>query len=560
MFMYHLVCFFCAVMLTMFAMADSKQHHGQHKAQTCASLKRAPSPHCGRVPTPAVDAQGKLWVVFEDSGMIYLAQGQVGGDFTAAVAVTSQPEAIYNDGENRPKLAFGPQGEIYISWVHKTPRPYTGDVRFSRSLDGGRSFSQPITINDDGLVTSHRFESLIVSASGQIHLVWIDKRDKVAARKKGQSYAGAALYHSVSNDRGQSFSPNKKLVDQACECCRIAMDLDAKGEPVIFWRHIFANGFRDHAMQSLSSLSNSTVSNISDDGWRINACPHHGPAMSVDDRGRPHGFWFTGAAKRGGLYYGRFNKISKQMENIVQVSASASASRPQILALKQQIFLLWKELDGDVTQLRLQVSNDYGKTWLDRGSIFSVSGRTGYPQLISKKDKIIATWWTEAQGLQVISLEDNLAITSSFISKSRKEEQNELRIQSFGLQNLDTITRRYSGRPFLLSLWSLDCPPCYDELDKFSEWLDRGVLKNLVLINTDDVSRQGEVLQVLHNANLHKVDNWMFANIAPEQLRMRIDPSWFGELPRSYRYSAGGTREGRSGLFNLQWVLQTESR
>lgn len=555
------VFFFACTIMATIAFASSMPHTAKNP-QTCVALKQAPSPHCGRVPTPAVDGQGNLWVVFEDAGMIYLTQAQKNGDFTLAIAVTPKPEAIYNDGENRPKLAFGSQGEIYISWVHKTPQRYTGDVRFSRSVDGGRSFSNPITVNDDGLVTSHRFDSLIVADDDSVHLVWIDKRDKVASKKIGKSYTGAALYHSVSHDKGQSFAPNQKLVDHACECCRIAMDLDQQGRPLIFWRHIFENGFRDHAVQSLSTVNKRSATNVSHDGWKINACPHHGPDISVDDRGSVHAFWFTGAPGRGGLYYGRLNNSWETVENVVHISNLSSASRPQISALGHQLFLVWKELEGDKTHLRMRVSQNYGVSWSDPTTVFSVSGKTDHPQMVLSGNKIIVTWWTAKQGLQLIDPHSNLSLVrlSDSMLKMSISKQDAMNLQSFDLQALNRIERIYSGKPFVLSLWSLDCPPCYEELNKFSQWLNEGRLRNLVLINTDDVSRQTEVVEVLQKNNLRTVDNWMFANIAPEQLRTSIDSSWFGELPRSYRYDPEGQREGRSGVFGVEWIepLKTE--
>src|SRR5690606_40475909 len=111
-------------------------------------------------------------------------------------------EAIDANGEARPKVAIGPGGEVLVSWTRRGQALYTGDIRFARSTDGGRTFSEPVTINDDGLPIGHRFDSLGVAPDGTVVLAWIDKRDLERATAAGESYAGAAVYVAVSRDAG----------------------------------------------------------------------------------------------------------------------------------------------------------------------------------------------------------------------------------------------------------------------------------------------------------------------------------------------------------------------
>ena len=39
------------------------------------------------------------------------------------------------------------------------------------------------------------------------------------------------------------------------------------------------------------------------DGWQIDGCPHAGPALAVDDAGRLHAVWYTGAEEHRGVLY-----------------------------------------------------------------------------------------------------------------------------------------------------------------------------------------------------------------------------------------------------------------
>ena len=97
---------------------------------------------------------------------------------------------------------------------------------------------------------------MVVDVEDRLHLVWLDGRDFMAAKKQGREYNGSALYYALSKDHGASFEPNIKLADYTCQCCRIAMALDEKQQPVILWRHIFNNDSGNGIVILYNSLLN----------------------------------------------------------------------------------------------------------------------------------------------------------------------------------------------------------------------------------------------------------------------------------------------------------------
>jgi hypothetical protein len=231
------------------------------------------SAHCGRTPTSAIDDDGRLWVAYVIGEYVHVARSEdLGGTWSRGVRVNRQPEPIYTNGENRPKIAIGRAGEIYVSWTRVTEGRFAGDIRFSRSLDAGRSFEPVRTINDDGLPTSHRFETLFVDSRGNVYLAWLDKRDQERVLKEGGEYTGAALYYTVSTDSGLGFAANRKVADFSCECCRIAMAETHGGNVAVFWRHIFGDNVRDHGFAILGVDRVVTpLQRPVDDNWRIEA-------------------------------------------------------------------------------------------------------------------------------------------------------------------------------------------------------------------------------------------------------------------------------------------------
>lgn len=399
--------------------ADKKsghKHGGRHAAgghsllKQCQGSSAMPAPDCGRAPTAAFDIFGRLWVVFSQHGHIYLGSSDdLGKTFSAPMAVNRVPEKIYDDGENRPKLVFGPRGEMFVSWVHKTPAKYSGDIRFTRSLNGGRSFDEPLTVNDDGLLTSHRFDAMGVDSQGRVYIAWLDKRDLVAAKQAGIEYAGAALYYAVSENRGESFAFNRKVVDHSCECCRTAMAMDSRDRAVVLWRHVYPVNMRDHAIARLSVDSSSLEGmppRATDDGWQVEGCPHHGPSITMDSDDRAHLLWFSQGTKNQGLSYGRMNLDSGVMEVQHSMDKRPGAGHAWIESAEGKLYALWKAFTGQHTELLLSVSADSGETWSSPQAVAHTMDGSDHPLLVRKGELLFASWQTRAEGYRLLPVSE----------------------------------------------------------------------------------------------------------------------------------------------------------
>ena len=355
--------------------------------------------------TAAFDATGRLWLAAVKSGHVVVNySSDKGRSFGAPVQVNAEPENIAADGENRPKLAFGPKGEIYVSWTQSLDTPFSGHVRFARSLDGGKSFSAPIVVNTDRQAISHRFDSLLVNGRGDIYLFWLDKRDAAASEGKGGKYSGLAVYYAVSTDGGASFGANRKAADHSCECCRIAAAADTDDVPVILWRQIFGKNTRDHALLRLDGKS--TLVRASEDGWELDACPHHGPALSIGANGVYHLAWYTGAEGRAGLYYRRSLDRGKTFTAPLAFGdPGAQPARPQVLSLGPRVFLTWKEFDGASSAVRLMRSMDGGATWSAPALVATAAGASDHPLLVRDGAKAYLSWYAAKEGYRLVELE-----------------------------------------------------------------------------------------------------------------------------------------------------------
>jgi hypothetical protein len=318
--------------------------------------------------------------------------------FSTPVRVNAQPERIAADGDNRPKIAVAPDGTIHVTYTAHLSQPYAGNIRLSRSTDAGRTFSPPVTVNDNGDPISHRFESIILAPNGRLHIVWIDKRDQAAA---GQDYAGAALYYAESDD-GAQVGANRKVIDHSCECCRIALALDRDDTPVIAWRQIFGEKTRDHALQRLDGRS--PVIRVAEDNWNIDACPHQGPALAISESGTYHVAWFTNSATRQGLYYARATDRSTFSEPFVFGNGQAQPAHPALLAVGDHIYLAWKEFDGKQATVRAMLSTDDGAQWSTPWTVATAAGGSDHPQLVRNGESAFLSWNAQREGYRLVAL------------------------------------------------------------------------------------------------------------------------------------------------------------
>jgi hypothetical protein len=365
----------------------------------------------GARPALAVSAayapDGRLWVVGVDERRRLFVQasaddGRTWGARTLPPLGTEQPAA---EGEQRPKIAFGPDGStVVLAWTRPLARPYTGEIRMSRSEDGGRTFAAPFTVHRDRQQITHRFESIAFDARGRLHVLWIDKRDAEAARAAAAAagrakadWRGAAVWRVVSEDGGRSFSPDLRLADHSCECCRIALAPAPDGGLVAMWRHVFEGGERDHAFAAVGDAAAAPPALVraSRDRWAIDACPHHGPGLAPAEGGGYHAVWFGDRGGVAAVRYGRLGADGTPAGEAVALP-DAAAEHADVAAAGRRVVLVWRSFDGTATRLRAWVSDDGGARFALR-ELGRSPAPNDHPRLARRDDRVVVVWRTEPE-------------------------------------------------------------------------------------------------------------------------------------------------------------------
>jgi hypothetical protein len=368
-------------------------------ASPAAPMTMSHAPKAQLATGAAFDPQGRLWIVgLDEQGRLFTrhAPGQAMTTWSAPRLLETGGDAISADGENRPKLAFGPHDWAVISYTQPLKKPYTGFIRMLRSTDGGQTFSAPFTVHQDRQEITHRFESIAFDATGRLHTLWIDKRDLPPPGSE-RSYVGAAIYRNTSVDGGASFGPDTKVADHTCECCRIGIAPDAQGVPHALWRHVFGEQTRDHAMAALTdSPQPPPITRATEDDWQVNACPHHGPGLATaQDDGGFHAVWF-GIRKEGGhdhpaVRYGRLTAEGAPVPGSVRALPDPRAEHADVAAYRRHVAIVWRSTDGQRTTLKAWVSRDAGATFEVR-TLATAQGYNDHPRLVQSGPKMVVVW------------------------------------------------------------------------------------------------------------------------------------------------------------------------
>jgi len=359
---------------------------------------------CAPVATPMFDPAGALRLIWSAGGRIWTAAAaDAEAPLGAPVAITPEPAAIDDNGEARPKLLALRDGSLLAAWTVRRDQYYNGTLMLARSADGGRSFAPAMPLLAPGVSPSQRFEHLAEGPDGRVWLFWLDKRGLTRAGQKPLPGAGLAL--AVSENHGRSFGPSRIVVENTCECCRLGLDFDIGGAPVLAWRHIFPGSQRDHAVGRFTEAGiEGAPHRVSTDAWAIDACPHHGPGFAVAADGAWHIAWWSGGGARRGLFHAFSTDGGTSFSDPIALGeARQQPGHGRLLATPDGLLVVWREFDGETTRIRLQCSAD-GRVWQTPKDVAITRDAADRPVLLRDARRAYLSWQTAAEGWRLIPL------------------------------------------------------------------------------------------------------------------------------------------------------------
>ena len=389
---------------SVYAQMDHSSHAEMSMPTKPPSLCKGSGLDCANAATPFLDKEGKLLLVWTGGGVVSFAKSDdLGKTFSPAVKIAEHGKSLDSGSDARPQIVSDSNGNIFLAYAFFKDLNWNAQINTTRSTNGGSTFSPPVSLVQDG--SSQRFPSVLIRPDDSIFISWIDKRLVAAAKQGGVKRLGGSIAYSFSNDGGKTFQAEQFANESTCECCRIGGALDPQNRPVIVYRAIFSGGIRDQASQVLSVKGAEPIRRVADDDWKTDACPHHGPSIVVSGSGKLHVAWYTQGSKRSGVFYANSSNQGLSYSKPSRIRAEgANVSRPYLLSLGQQVWLVWKEFDGTYSLVYMKQSADDGKTWSASQMVSKTNGYSDHPLLINQGTTVFLSWLTRNDGYQLIKL------------------------------------------------------------------------------------------------------------------------------------------------------------
>lgn len=350
-------------------------------------------------PALRYDASGTLHVAWQEKpdqqGSVKVRQiAGASRQLGSAVQVnpaTLGPEALHQ----APGLTAQGDGTVALSWSTPNRAPgamFASDLRVAASGDGGRTFTVPVQVNDDGLPISHTFEDLLRGPEHDLYVMWLDGR--------GKDRSGAAVQFACSRDGGATFGPNITVDGMACPCCRPMLAAAPDGSLWAAWRKTYDGNVRDIVVaQSVDRGKTFGPPHlVREDHWVFSACPHRGPSVGFDRQGRLYVGWYTeGTDEQARIYLATSDDRAGTFTEPVSLHTSTN-SLPDNLRLAVHpdgiVAAVWEEVTGVRKRVVLRLSLDRGQTF---GPVIPLSAgaKAEHPTVAIDPSGRVALAWTE---------------------------------------------------------------------------------------------------------------------------------------------------------------------
>ncbi|MCA1674402.1 MAG: glycoside hydrolase [Actinobacteria bacterium] len=202
-------------------------------ASPATTVPAAPPAAAGDPARPTNFGGGNPHVTLDDKGNVYIVWPSRNRNITGGVGPAVFLSKSTDQGRSFTTTQIAPFrwgnpgfGNVFIAWSPKggsqgslhlvqegTDRPEIRnelDVLYRRSLDGGKTWSEPKVLNDDDPAKVYfQFDpNLRIAPDGRIDVVWWDTRDDPGTRAND-------VYYTYSTDNGVTWAKNIRITDQS---------------------------------------------------------------------------------------------------------------------------------------------------------------------------------------------------------------------------------------------------------------------------------------------------------------------------------------------------------
>jgi hypothetical protein len=287
-----------------------------------------------------------------------------------------------------------PDGALWAQWLQKSADGGTS-IALARSTDDGFSWSAPAQV-DGGTPAEHGFVASWPASNDTLGVAWLagssasgTPQDAHGAHAEG----GTTTLRSAVFDRSLQHATVQDIDATACDCCRTAAAMTPKG-PVLVYRGA-GHGVRDILATRFEGKAWRKPAPVHADGWKIDACPVNGPAVTARDTDVLVA-WYTEANGMQTVQLARSTDAGDRFAAPVVIDQGPAVQGRVAVALDaQQAWVAWlREEKGSASLWVSRWAPDLSHE-LQRIPVAKIRARgtgSGYPQLALRGDGAYLVW------------------------------------------------------------------------------------------------------------------------------------------------------------------------
>lgn len=276
--------------------------------------------HLDETPAPAAHGHGQKKTsnqLHERSGAVFVAESKDGGaTFGPAVKVARVPQLML--GMRRGPRIAAHEDRLTVTLI-------AHELLAFNSSDGGKTWSEPITINEVPASAREGLHDLAGAMDGELFATWLDLRS-----------GKMEIWGASSNNAGLTWGKNQQVYrspdKSICECCQPTALFDGQGNLAVMWRNSI-KGFRDMWLTTRpkGAINFAIARKLGEGTWKLNACPMDGGGIVAFGGGDFGAVW----QRAGEVFMTRGNGAELSLGKGKQPVA-VRANRDEVIAFWQQ--------------------------------------------------------------------------------------------------------------------------------------------------------------------------------------------------------------------------------
>jgi hypothetical protein len=285
-------------------------------------------------------------------------------------------------------------GSVMVHWLARSREAtYDYNIKARISKDAGRTWGEPFLVNTDGAKAEHGFVSFAATEKGMA-VVWLDGRETKGMSHEGEhgSGSGAMTLRFAEFSSDGTRLRESRLDARVCDCCQTTLVNTSKGL-LAAYRDRSESEFRDISLvrPMADKVSTRTLSN---DGWKINACPVNGPALASSGDSVA-ATWFTMAGGKARVKAALSRDGGDRFSSPVEVDGASPLGRVDVAVLPSGVSILsWL---GRATEGVAEIKAAFLEANGVLKPAFTVANTSsarasGFPRLEPSGDEVVFAW------------------------------------------------------------------------------------------------------------------------------------------------------------------------